>query len=204
MILLSIIILLMFPMSPGLDNGNPLKSFSERAAASQMSFSYDYVTNGTVPLKGQGKVVVQDASFILLGDGLDVRCDGKSVWTMDSVAKEVVVDAVGSDCSDYVEYPALLLASLEENFKEIDNEEVFVDGKPMTMIELKPVASSKLKRLKLFFRGNIPVAANITVKDGTVTHFNIKDLKFGKKTSGDGFFFDPATLDSSWIITDLR
>ncbi len=75
-----------------------------------MSFSYDYVTNGTVPLKGEGKVVVQDASFILLGDGLDVRCDGKSVWTMDSVAKEVVVDAVGSDCSDYVEYPALLLA----------------------------------------------------------------------------------------------
>lgn len=169
-----------------------------------MSFSYDYVTNGTVPLKGEGKVVVQDASFILLGDGLDVRCDGKSVWTMDSVAKEAVVDAVGSDCSDYVEYPVLLLASLEENFKEIDNEEVFVDGKPMTMIELKPVASSKLKRLKLFFRGNIPVAANITVKDGTVTHFNIKDLKFGKKTSGDGFFFDPATLDSSWIITDLR
>ena len=63
---------------------------------------------------------------------------------------------------------------------------------------------SDLKGLLLYFSNKIPVAADVSVKDGTVTHFNIRDLKFCSKSSGSEFKFDEASLDASWLVTDLR
>ena len=182
-----------------------LKSFSDKVSASMVSFSYDYATKGKVSLKGSGSAIVQNDGFVLKADGLKVWCDGKGRWTMDSVAKEVVVESVEDSGRDYMTDPALLLTGVEDNFKLVSSpEEVIVEGKYRMMFHLKPKVPSELKDIRLFFDDKILVSAIVSVKDGTETYFEIRDLKFDKRSSGAGFRFDEKSLDSSWVITDLR
>jgi len=182
-----------------------LKSFSDKVSASMVSFSYDYATKGKVSLKGSGSAIVQNDGFVLKADGLKVWCDGKGRWTMDSVAKEVVVESVEDSGRDYMTDPALLLTGVEDNFKLVSSpEEVIVEGKYRMMFHLKPKVPSELKDIRLFFDDKILVSAIVSVKDGTETYFEIRDLKFDKRSSGAEFRFDEKSLDSSWVITDLR
>ena len=175
-----------------------LKSFSDKVFASMVSFSYDYATKGKVSLKGSGSAIVQNDGFVLKVDGLEVWCDGKDRWTMDPAAKEAVVESVEDD-------PAFLLTGVEDNFKLVSSpEEVFVKGKYRMMFHLKPKVPSELKDIRLFFDDNTLVSAIVSVKDGTETYFEIRDLKFDKRSSGAEFRFDEKSLDSSWVITDLR
>lgn len=202
--IVSILLLLLAVSIYGIDAQNVLKSFSDKAASSRVSFSYNYAAKGKLPLKGKGNAVVQGESFILKGDGLEVWCDGKSRWTMDKVAKEAVAEAVDGRLSDYMTDPALLIASVEEHFNVISQENTILAGKSVLLIRLTPKVPSELKSLKIYFRDSIIVAAEVAVKDGTVTHFTITDLKFCKKSSGDDFRFNEKSLDSSWLVTDLR
>lgn len=182
-----------------------LKSFSDKVSASRVSFSYDYATKGKVSLKGSGSAIVHNDGFVLKADGLKVWCDGKGRWTMDSVAKEVVVESVEDSGRDYMTDPALLLTGVEDNFKLVSSpEEVIVEGKYRMMFHLKPKVPSELKDIRLFFDDKILVSAIVSVKDGTETYFEIRDLKFDKMSSGAEFRFDEKSLDSSWVITDLR
>ncbi len=182
-----------------------LKSFSDKVSASMVSFSYDYATKGKVSLKGSGSAIVQNDGFVLKVDGLEVWCDGKDRWTMDPVAKEAVVESVEDSGKDYMTDPAFLLTGVEDNFKLVSSpEEVFVKGKYRMMFHLKPKVSSELKDIRLFFDDKILVSAIVSVKDGTETYFEIRDLKFDKRSSGAEFRFDEKSLDSSWVITDLR
>jgi len=182
-----------------------LKSFSDKVSASRVSFSYDYATKGKVSLKGSGSAIVQNDGFVLKADGLKVWCDGKGRWIMDPTAKEVVVESVEDSGRDYMTDPALLLTGVEDNFKLVSSpEEVIVEGKYRMMFHLKPKVPSELKDIRLFFDDKILVSAIVSVKDGTETYFEIRDLKFDKMSSGAEFRFDEKSLDSSWVITDLR
>lgn len=61
--------------------------------------------------------------------------------------------------------------------------------------------------LKLFFKSGTAtlVGAEVTLNDGSVSDFTITNLKFEEAgKSKESFRFDEKTLDSSYVVTDLR
>lgn len=202
--LLNISVFFLLAFQPQMKADGILKTFSQRLSSSRLSFSYEFSTKGDLPLKGKGTALIQGRNFIIKGEGLEVRCDGLTRWTMDPVAKEAVAESVESSERDYMTDPALLLSSVEDVFSESSSGKVKFQGKEVDMFILKPKLAAGLNSVKLYFDAGLPVFAEVTVKDGTVTVFTLKDMKFLEKADDSLFFFNEASLDSSWIITDLR
>lgn len=61
-----------------------------------VSCNYSYTLRGDVPVKGQGTAVICGTAYHISESGLDTWCDGATVWTVDSEAREVVVSAGGN------------------------------------------------------------------------------------------------------------
>ena len=100
--------------------------------------------------------------------------------------------------------PALLLASMEASFTELSCSKGRFQGKEADIIMLKPKTASQLKEAELYFEKGLPFFAKVTLKDGTIASFTLKDMKFLEKTDETRFSFDGSSLDSSWVVTDLR
>lgn len=189
-----------------------LESFVARASSSLVSFDYSF----TMPSKkstmtGSGTVKVQGSSFFLDGNGLEIWCDGKTRWTVDRVAEEALVEYVDDSFDSYATNPALMISSVDDAFKETSFGASRFGGKAVDASVLSPVSKGKgsmdISSLKLFFRSGTAtlVGAEVTLNDGSVSDFTITNLRFedaGK--SKESFRFNEKTLDSSYVITDLR
>lgn len=71
----------------------------------------------------------------------------------------------------------------------------------------KGKGSMDIAGLKLFFKSGttILIGAEVTLNDGSVSEFTITNLKFeGAGKSKESFRFNEKTLDSSYVVTDLR
>ena len=56
-------------------------------------------------MTGEAVVSFQDDAYRLSADGLDIYCDGKSVWTLDNISKEVIIEPVTDDGTDFIRNP---------------------------------------------------------------------------------------------------
>lgn len=98
-------------------DSSPLHRLQERAASSEISFSYTYsASSGKVSMSGQGEVLLHGDAYRLEVDGLEVYCDGKDRWTLDKKAREVVVEPVAPGDADLSANPALLLSRAADFF----------------------------------------------------------------------------------------
>ena len=62
----------------------------------RVSCSYSYTLKGNVPIKGNGTAVICGTTYHISENGLDTWCDGSTVWTVDSEAKEIVISEGGN------------------------------------------------------------------------------------------------------------
>ena len=62
----------------------------------RVSCSYSYTLRGNVPVKGSGTATICGACYHISENGLDTWCDGSTVWTVDSEAREIVVSEGGN------------------------------------------------------------------------------------------------------------
>lgn len=189
-----------------------LSAFVDKVSVSLVSFDYSF----TMPTKkakmtGNGSVKVQGTSFIVDGNGLEIWCDGKTRWTIDRISEEALVESVDDSYDSYATNPALMIASIDNAFRE----ESFgsskfggkvVDASVLTLAN-KGKGSMDIAGLKLFFKSGttILIGAEVTLNDGSVSEFTITNLKFeGAGKTKESFRFDEKTLDSSYVVTDLR
>lgn len=189
-----------------------LDAFVGKVSASLVSFDYSF----TMPTKkarmtGSGSVKVQGTSFIVDGNGLEIWCDGNTRWTIDRVSEEALVEAVDDSFDSYATNPALMIASIDNAFQEISFGSSRFGGKAVDASVLSPVrkgrGSMDIAGLKLFFKSGTAtlVGAEVTLNDGSVSDFTITNLKFEEAgKSKESFRFDEKTLDSSYVVTDLR
>ncbi|MBQ5410890.1 MAG: hypothetical protein IIU20_03860, partial [Bacteroidales bacterium] len=84
-------------------------------------------------------------------------------------------------------------------------------GKAVDASTLIPVNKGKysmdIAKLRLFFAKGTTnlVGAEVTLNDGSVSEFNVSNLKFQEKgKEKESFRFDEKTLGSSYVVTDLR
>ena len=189
-----------------------LESFVARVSASLVSFDYSF----TMPTKkakmtGNGTVKVLGSSFLVDGNGLEIWCDGKTRWTIDRVSEEALVESVDDSFDSYATNPALMISSVDNAFNEVSFGASKFGGKVVDASVLSPVSKGKgsmdISSLKLFFRSGTTalVGAEVTLNDGSVSDFTISNLRFEEAgKSKESFRFDEKTLDSSYIVTDLR
>lgn len=189
-----------------------LDAFVGKVSTSLVSFDYSF----TMPTKkakmtGNGSVKVQGTSFIVDGNGLEIWCDGKTRWTIDRISEEALVESVVDSYDSYATNPALMIASIDDAFREDSFGSSKFEGKVVDASILSPTNKGKgsmdIARLKLFFKSGTTtlVGAEVTLNDGSVSQFTITDLKFEEPVkSKESFRFNEKTLDSSYVITDLR
>lgn len=189
-----------------------LSAFVDKVSVSLVSFDYSF----TMPTKkakmtGNGSVKVQGTSFIVDGNGLEIWCDGKTRWTIDRISEEALVESVDDSYDSYATNPALMIASIDNAFREESFGSSKFGGKVVDASVLTPANKGKgsmdIAGLKLFFKSGttILIGAEVTLNDGSVSEFTITNLKFeGAEKTKESFRFDEKTLDSSYVVTDLR
>ncbi len=189
-----------------------LDAFVSKVSASLVSFDYSFtMPTRKARMTGKGSVKVQWPSFLVYGNGLEIWCDGNTRWTIDRVSDEALIESVDDSYDSYATNPALMIASIDNAFREDSFGVSKFGGKTAEVSDLSPVHKGKgsmdIAGLKLFFKSGTTtlVGAQVTLNDGSVSDFTITNLKFEEPgKSKESFRFDEKTLDSSYVITDLR
>jgi len=178
--------------------GDSLDKLLAAIGEESASFEYTFASSGQVKMTGSGTVKVQDKSYYLSGNGLEVWSDGESIWTLDRSAKELIIEAT-ADSGMGITNPAQFLSVAGEAF----NRQLATSS----MVVLVPKDRSEIKQIKLYMNDAakpVLTKVSVTVSDGTVTDFTIKNFKYTKKEPSNAFAFDEKTLSKEYLVTDLR
>ena len=91
----------------------PLESLRQMFADSAVCIECDYSTEvQNTKVVGHSEIIVQDDMYSMHGNGLEIYCDGKAVWTIDDSAKEVIIEPYDAADRDYAVNPVLVLAEM--------------------------------------------------------------------------------------------
>lgn len=62
-------------------------------AGNRVSFNYNLGVKGSAPVKMNGKAVIDGDCYSVVGNGIEMYCDGATKWVVDREAKEVYVES---------------------------------------------------------------------------------------------------------------
>ena len=149
----------------------------DRVPDHRVLFHYTYsLSQGGKPMTQitDGDVIVEDHAYRLSGLGLEVRSDGKTRWSMDREAEEVLIETVAKD--DLFTNPALFISSYKGY---------------MDKIRVNASSSNSLD-------------VTLVLDEETSARFVLKDIVFEDKQGKSDFTLDVKSLPDSYLITDLR
>ena len=199
---------------PSMAKSKTLSNFIEKVSSSLVSFDYSFsmkAANSKAKMTGSGNVKVQGQSFVMVGNGLEIWCDGSTRWTVDRLAEEALVESVDDSADSYATNPALMITSVDDAFKEIEFGTSKFQDKVVDASVLSPLNKGKysmdIAQLKLFFKSgtSVLVGAEVKLNDGSVSEIVVSKLEFTDSQDEKGSFrFDEKTLTDSYIVTDLR
>lgn len=171
--------------------------------AASLQYEFTFIASGVKTL-GDGTLTTQDDAYLMNGNGLKILCDGKSVFLMDEHAKEVIVENVSQGADAYMANPALLFIKLRDVFSISSSSK----GNSQIIYSLSPKVSCGVTQgsLVLSASGEVPVflSGTFTFSSGEKLDVKIKSMTFMSKKSLTHYSIDISTLDSSWVVTDLR
>lgn len=183
----------------------PLARFYDNLLSSCVEFDMSYsIRMSGVKLDGKGVLELQGDSWILAGNGMEIRCDGKTLWTVDPESKEVVIDSLSDDVTaGIIINPAVMLINMRELFSL---REVLPTKEGKSLIyTLYPKVESEVSFVNMeILKGDSSLKQfTFSLDDGTSAVVNIYSMKSGKKKPAE-YFSRSVNYDSSWIVTDLR
>lgn len=174
-----------------------LHVFVERLGSAPAAFEYSFVSHGgNAPLAGSGRAVVAGDCYRIVGDGLDIRCDGSVRWTADSAAGEMVIEPAQGQALDFVSNPALIFRNLDTCFSSTAvSRNEFI---------LTPYCQDNgIDRLTITFASNgSPCSAKLSMSNGVVAEFTVSGFVFGAPE--EPFTFSKTDLKDYRNVTDLR
>lgn len=186
-----------------------LDKFIAGLASSSAAFDYEYVLdNAKVKMTGSGNVILQDNSFIMKGDGLEVYCDGSVKWTIDRNASEAVAESFDREHPDYLANPALIVGDVSRVFSVVSEKSSSFGGKSVTALHLAPLPGLKgISSAVLYLSGTespVPAGLEMKMDDDIILTLTVTSFSLSSKTDLSSFTFNEKTLSSDFIITDLR
>lgn len=185
-----------------------LERFSDNLSHSRAEFTYSFSSGKDTKIMGSGKATLQGECFLVNGNGLEIRCDGKEIWTIDRKAKEATAESLAIEgMQDLYANPALLIANLANAFNVRFIRDTNVSGKSAAVFALSPkesITDFNSMTVTLAADGSAIFALVVTTKDGTVTSFTIPSFKFCPMGKNSEFSTAESSFDKSYLITDLR
>lgn len=181
--------------------------FSKAVTDNCLTFSYTYRAKSSITVNGEGTATVQGSYYKVSVSGIDVYCDGKTQWTIDTEAKEAIIENMENGS---VSNPALLVCNLDTESKIISDIKVPENGQQLEKVVMQPLSDVMgVTTMTVWYRNyssSKPVIAKASakLKDGTAVDFTIRDMKFSEKIPATNFKFNEKLLDGSWVVTDLR
>lgn len=164
----------------------------------EMDCKYSIQTGGIVS-KGECKVLIQGTSYVMQGNGLEIFCDGKSVWVLDSAAMEAVIEPVTDDSYSYMINPALLFRDMDKVFT-VSASSASASG---VKYQLKADDSCGIKNAVLHIASNAALRdAEFTLDDNDVIRITVLSQKSLPMKEQDSF--RPSPLSEDWVVTDFR
>lgn len=183
-----------------------LGRFTARVASSRAEFDYSFSAGRDTRMTGSGRAVIQDDCFLVRGDGLEMYCNGKEIWTVDPDAGEVIVESleVGGTAAN----PVYLITYLDQAFKVRSSQNTTLSGKAAVKYVLSPRGPVEgIEEISVWVSpdGSSLQMMRTVTEDGTVTVFTIPSFKFLQKSSSSSEFVrSERSFPDSYIITDLR
>lgn len=171
--------------------------------AAYLQYEFSLIVSGVKTI-GSGNLTTQENAYLLEGNGLRISCDGSSVWLMDQEAKEVIVEKVSTGVDSYMSNPVLLFTGMNDLFTVTSS----VKNGSQIVCSLSPKTACGVKEgtLVLNTAGEVPVFVSgaFTFTSGEKLDIKIKSMTFLSKKSLTHYSVSLSTLDSSWVVTDLR
>lgn len=200
-----IVLILLAAQALKAQENTPLARFYDNLLSSCVEFDMSYsIRMSGVKLDGKGVLELQGDSWILVGNGMEIRCNGKTLWTVDPESKEVVIDSLSDDITaGIITNPAVMLINMRELFSL---REVLPTKEGKSLIyTLYPKAESEVSFVNMeILKGDSSLKQlTFSLEDGTSAVVNISSTKSGKKKPAE-YFSRSVNYDSSWIVTDLR
>ena len=185
---------------------NPAAAFAKSLQGRLASFDYSYSMSGSLPMNGSGSVKLQGNAFTMEGNGLDIRCDGKTRWTVDVAAEECYIENIDAQELDYEANPALLVGALDRAFNYKDSSTASFNGMRVSEIRLVPKKKgSSINEVSLFLtQGNQPSGVNVSSSDGNLITITIRNYKLDNSLDLSAFRLNTKELGKDYVITDLR
>jgi hypothetical protein len=171
-------------------------TFANNCIALDCTYS---IESDAVPVKGQCEIEFQGTSYKMKGGGLEIFCDGESVWIMDADAMEAIVEPVSDDSFSYMSNPALLFRDMDKVF-DLKGASAGGSGMRYSLSARKPCG---VKSAVLDIDKNAVLQkAEFTMDNDCVIKIDVKSVNALPKKENSAFA--PGKISSDWVVTDLR
>jgi hypothetical protein len=181
---------------------NPLESLRNIFASGTVTMQCDYETEfkGTLVV-GHSDVVVQDSMYSMQGNGLEVYCNGKTIWTVDESSCEVVIEPYSALDRDYMVNPVLMLLDFDKLFRQSSCRNL---GNGKVELVLDAVTECGVAKAFMVLNSDGTVdAGTFVLEDGN--EFSVQVTAMKKTEEKPVSFFSPQRkFGSDWVVTDLR
>lgn len=197
---LAVLFLTVVPFELGAQSNTLLEELYYTFASNCIVMDCAYsVESDAVPVKGQCEVEFQGTSYKMKGGGLEIFCDGESVWVIDPDAMEVVIEPVSDDSFSYMSNPALLFRDMDQMFA-VSGSSAAGSGMRYRLSARKPcgVRTAVLNVDK----NAVLLKAEFTMDNDCVIKIDVKSVRALPKKENSSF--TPGKISSDWVVTDLR
>ena len=150
-------------------------------------------------MSGEAKVSVQGESYTMVGNGLQVYCDGSKVWTVDSTSKEVYVESVDDMAANSLANPAALFMRLGTSFEVVSSSPS--NGRFSYRLAPKDdfgVLSAEL----VLSQDGTPQSAVFVLEESLKVDVTVQSMTI-EKTKPEDAFRPQVSSGSDWIVTEL-
>jgi outer membrane lipoprotein carrier protein len=172
----------------------------------QANFAYK-VENaaGKVLSNKTGTILMKGTSYKLSFNGLEVYCNGKTVWSYDKAAKEVTVNNL--DVSAGTITPQKLFSDFyDKDFYSLLKGESKVGAKTLQEIQMTPLDKSKSFHSVILLidkSAQSIYSTKVMEKDGNRFSYTVSSMKANVAATDEAFVFDPKKFPGV-TVEDLR
>ena len=197
---LVVLLLTVAPFGLAAQNNVLLERLYDTFASNCIALDCTYsIESDVVSVKGQCKIEFQDTSYKMKGSGLEIFCDGASVWILDAGVMEAVIEPVSDDSHTYMSNPALLFRDMDQMFSVSGSS----SAGSVVRYRLSARKPCGVRTAVLDIDTDAVLQkAEFTMDNDCVIKIDVKSVTVMPKQENSAF--TPGKISSEWVVTDLR
>ena len=184
---------------------NDLQKKLNACATLSIDFAFQSEKNGKTTEEMKGNIKVKGTKYALSTKMQEVYCDGVTVWNYLPEQKEVTLSAYSEEEDSQVINPLSLIKNYAKNYRSHFIKESLNKGVLEQIIDLTPLKSSSLYKIRLVIDKNKKQIIRITLseKDGMQYTYVVTKFLANQPVDDRSFVFEAAKHPGVEVI-DMR